>query len=469
MSSSPRAWLRHPIGLAGAALATFSGAVVVTLLVASLAGYGGNPYLGMVVYVVFPALLVLGLVLVRAGAWLERRRLARLAASGGTRPTLPVVDLNSPRSRRRGLALIALGAVALLLLGAFSHRGLEVLDTPAFCGSCHSVMDPEATLHARSAHARVNCAECHQITGSGWFERSKLFGPARLGSVLFGLDRSPIPAPIRSLRPLRETCERCHWPSKFVGDRLKVVTRHADDAASTPLKTVLLFHVGGAQGLTSRGIHWHVDKGVKLRYQADEKRESIAAVELTLADGRQRRWLRDGAEAGSGARGAWYEMDCIDCHNRPAHAFQTREDEVDAALVSGRLDPKLPFIRREAIQALGVEFSSREAAAAGLQAALRDFYARNPPAAGVEADGLIDSAVLELTAIWARNVWPRMKITWGAYPSLLGHQQEGGCFRCHDGRHATREGRDVSHACNLCHTVLARDEKDPAILKQLTR
>ena len=61
------------------------------------------------------------------------------------------------------------------------------------------------------------------------------------------------------LRPARETCEQCHWPTKFVGERLKVRTHYAEDAANTEMKTALMVKVGGKQAGQSQGIHWHVD------------------------------------------------------------------------------------------------------------------------------------------------------------------------------------------------------------------
>ncbi len=464
MDTSESDLLRHPLSLAGAALATVCGSLVAVFFVASMAGYEGNPYQGMVVFVVGPSLMVVGLLLVPLGAWRERRRLVRLAASGGVESPLPVVDLNSPRTRKLGLAFLALTTVNLLLLAAASYKGLEVMDSSAFCGSCHSVMDPEASAHARSPHARVRCVECHIGPGAGWFVKSKLSGSWQLVSVMFHLYPRPIPTPVHALRPARDTCEQCHWPTKFVGDRLQVITHHADDAPSTPLKTVLLVHVGGAQGVSSRGIHWHVDQGVRLRYQADERRENISAVELTTSDGPPQRWEVAGAAA---AGGTWREMDCIDCHNRPTHVYRTPEDEVDAALLHGRLDPRLPFLRREAVKALRVEYPGQAAALAGLRDSLRSFYAGQPLPAGVASAALLDAAATELAAIWGRNVWPQMKIAWGTYPTFLGHEQAPGCLRCHDGDHATREGKAISGDCDLCHTILAQEEKDPAILKQL--
>ncbi|MFY3745803.1 cytochrome c3 family protein [Anaeromyxobacter sp. Red801] len=466
MPSSHRGtdWLRHPVSLAGAGLATVSGVLVVVLFAASLLGLEGGPYLGILAYLLLPGLLVLGLLLVPVGAALERRRLVRLAARGAPEPPLPVMDLNQPRTRRRLLVFLGLTTVNLLVLGIASYKGLEVMDSPAFCGSCHSVMDPEASAHRRSAHARVACVECHIGPGASWFVKSKLSGAWQVVSVALDLYPRPIPTPVQNLRPARDTCEQCHWPTKLVGDRLKVITRHAGDAASTPLRTVLVVHVGGAQGLgaRTRGIHWHVDPGVRIRYLADEKRDAIGTVELTGPDG-ARATFRSKASAGEAG---WREMDCVDCHNRPTHVYRSPEDEVDAALAAGRIDAAaLPFARREALKALRAEYPSHEAARAGIAAALGAFYA-GPEGGGAPREA-VERAAQELGDAWARNVWPSMRIGWGTYPSLLGHEAAPGCFRCHDGDHETEDGRAIRADCDLCHELLAQEEKDPPILKLL--
>src|SRR3990172_8196575 len=338
------------------------------------------------------------------------------------------------------------------------------MDSTAFCGSCHSVMDPETSAHSRSPHARVRCVACHIGPGASWFVKSKLSGSWQLVSVPLGLYPRPIPTPVQNLRPARETCEECHWPTKFVGDRLKVLTHHSDDAESTPLKTIFLLHVGGAQGTRARGIHWHVDPGVHIRYLSDAKREKIGTVELTAPDGVRRSYAVKG-ESVPGGR--WREMDCVDCHNRPTHVFHGPEDEVDAAIERGGIDRALPFVRREAVKALRVSYSSADAARAGLRAHLSDFYAKEDPARAGERRGALAKAAQELRTIWTRNVWPGMKIDWGTYPSFLGHGAAPGCFRCHDGDHATQDGRTISGDCDLCHQLLAQDEKAPPILKQL--
>ena len=359
---------------------------------------------------------------------------------------------------------MALSTVNVILVASASNKGMEVLDSNAFCSSCHTVMEPEVSAHARSPHARVGCSECHIGEGSGWAVKSKLAGAWQLASVAFKLYPRPIPTPVHDLRPARETCEQCHWPTKFIDDRLKIVTRHDEDAASTPLKTVMLLRFSSETSGRGKGMHWHVGPGVHVRYQSDAKREQIGTVELTMEDGTRRTYEKAGAAT---QQGAWRDMDCIDCHNRPTHAFHSPEDEVDAALASGSLDRSLPFIRREAVKALRQDYPSAEEARFGLLTELISTYQKLDPERLEERRPTIEATATQLGQMWARNVWPNMKIGWGTYPSLLGHEAAPGCFRCHDGEHKTSEGRVISNDCNLCHTLLSMSDADPQVLKQL--
>jgi hypothetical protein len=460
----------NPLGLVGAILATVSGTLILTLFGLSLAGFDGGPYLGILAYLVVPGVFVLGLLLVPLGMWFERRRLAR---GGDARLGLPVLDFNSPRVRRAALVVVGLTIVNIVVIAVATYEGVELMDSPRFCGSCHSVMAPEFAAYQRSPHARVACVECHIGPGAPWFVKSKLSGAWQVVSVNLDLFPRPIPVPVHDLRPARDTCERCHWPERFVGDRLQIRTSHEDDAANTPNKTVLLMHVGSGERGGSSGIHWHVGQGVEVRYKADPSRQRIGDVELTLADGTRRTYRSTDPASDPGPDAQWRTMDCIDCHNRPTHRFGTPEGEVDAALASGKLDRSLPFLRREALRLLKAEYPSHGAARAAIRDGLRAFYAAIPAAEGVApgspppATEAVDAAATTIGDIYAANVWPDMKITWGTYPSFLGHEAAPGCFRCHDEAHVAEGGRTISQDCTLCHSLLAQEEVDPEILKKL--
>jgi hypothetical protein len=458
---------RNPVGLAGAALTTASGVLILALVAAGVLGLGGGPYGGLIAFLVLPAFFVLGLLLMPLGAWLERRK-AREAAEHGERPAeLPVVDLNLPRTRRLLLTFGAITVANVVILAMASYKAVQVMDRPAFCGACHSVMDPEFTAYRRSPHARVPCVECHIGAGASWFVKSKLSGTWQLVSVALDLYPRPIPVPVHDLRPARDTCEECHWPSKLIGDRLKIVTRHADDAQSTDLRTALLLRVGGGAGARAKGIHWHVAPGVEIRYLADPGRTRIGAVELRLPDGTSRTYRASDGPSASAPDASWRVMDCIDCHNRPTHVFRSAADEVDQAIEEGRIDRALPFARREALAALQAARGSHGDAAAGIRRSLLEFYEKLDPAGFPGRRPAIEAAAAEVARLYAYNVWPSMNITWGTYPSFLGHDAAPGCWRCHDDAHATEDGRKISQDCDLCHSILAQDEKAPKILEDL--
>lgn len=450
--------------MVGATVAVVSAVLIVGLAVAGLFGHGGSPYVGIFAYLVLPGVFVLGLLLIPLGAWLERRRVAR-----GEGHALPVFDLNDPRTRRRLVVIAGLTAVNLLIVGFATYQGVHVMESPQFCGSCHSVMAPEYTAYQRSPHARVACAECHIGPGAPWFVKSKLSGAWQVVSVTFDLYQKPIPSPVHALRPARETCEACHWPAKFHGDRLEVKTIFADDAPSTEKKTVLLLHVGGAENEVGppRGIHAHVAPGVTVRYLSDPERKTIHTVESIYPDGRTRLFTTAESPKTRPPPEAWRTMDCVDCHNRASHQFRLPGPEVDLALASGRIDRTLPFVKREAVKVLRTEYPSHEAARAGIEEALLAFYRTEDPAAFPAREPKVRAAAAALAQIHAWNVWPSMRISWGTYPSLRGHEDAPGCFRCHDESHATAEGVTISQDCDLCHAVLAQEEVNPKVLGAL--
>ena len=124
--------------------------------------------------------------------------------------------------------------VGVVVLAVGTYKGVEYMESVEFCGTaCHTVMQPEYTAHQRSAHSRVACADCHIGAGADWFVKSKLSGSWQLIAVAFNLYPTPIPTPVHNLRPARETCEQCHWPTKFTGDKLRVRVHYADDEKNT--------------------------------------------------------------------------------------------------------------------------------------------------------------------------------------------------------------------------------------------
>jgi hypothetical protein len=214
-----------------------------------------------------------------------------------------------------------------------------------------------------------------------------------------------------------------------------------------------------------------VDPEHVVRYRADSKRQTIYEVEMAAKDGTVRRYKGPAADAPEAAQAAeWRTMDCVDCHNRPTHIYRDPARELDDAILDRRVDPSLPFVRREGLKALQADYPSHEAARAGIAKAISDFYAASYPPLAAEKSDAVAAAGRAIGDIWAWNVFPTMKIKWGTYPNHLGHPEmsgEIGCFRCHDDAHTAADGKTISQDCGLCHSVLAQEEKDPEILKSL--
>jgi hypothetical protein len=457
---------RHPVGLVGVAVTTASAILILTLFVLQGFGMQGGPYVGILAYLLLPAIFVAGLLLIPIGLRLDRRRQARARAEGKEVAGFPIIDLNSDQTRRIFLVTLALTVLNIVILALATYEGVHVLESTEFCGTaCHSVMAPEYTAYQRSPHSRVGCVECHIGPGADWFVKSKMSGAWQVVSATFDLYPRPIPTPVENLRPSRETCEQCHWPAKFVGDRLRVIEKHEEDEANTQLSTVLLMRVGGVRPTGSNGIHWHIDPSIAIRYRSDPTREVIHDVEMSLADGTVKSYAP--ADQPEGEMAEWRLMDCVDCHNRPTHVYRTPEREVDLALSHGRLPADLPYLRREAVAALSTEYPSHAEAHSGIAAQIQTFFSESYPEVAAQRQAEIAEAAKHLGDLYASNVFPQMKVTWGTYPDHIGHENSPGCFRCHDDEHETAEGETISQDCETCHFILAWDEEDPEVLATL--
>jgi hypothetical protein len=444
---------RHPVSLAGAGLTTVTAVVFLVVFLGDLFGLHQNPYLGILLFLVLPAIFVFGLLLIPVGREIERRRERR-----GLAPAeWPRIDLNDDFQRRRAGLFVALTAGNVVVLSIALYGGMEYMATPSFCGQvCHQAMEPESVAHQWGPHASVACVACHVGPNATHIAESKLAGIRRVWAVAVGSYRRPIPPPLNDLLPARDTCERCHWPEQFHGDRLRQVHEYADDEANTETVTTLRVHVGGGSerlGVAS-GIHWHMNVANRVEFIAtDPERQVIPYVKMTLGDGTVREYLSPGVTKEELDGLSPREMDCMDCHNRPAHRIAASAVRaVDASLATGELPRTLPFVKREAVSALEAEYGDRDAAFQGIARALGEFY-RGPEMAATVNQAEVERAIGAVQAIYGRNVFPSMQVTFGTYADNIGHVDFPGCFRCHDEEKTTSEGRTISQDCESCHAM----------------
>jgi len=442
--------LRSRLSALGIALTTASALIFLGLILLEVLGALKNPYIGIVIFVIMPVLFVLGLLLIPIGLWLDRRR------GAGAAEAWPTFDFRNTTHRRMLMFVLVATIVNLTIIAMASVGAVEYTESQTFCGQvCHTPMEPEFTAHQSGPHARVHCVSCHVGPGPGGFLTAKMNGTRQLWLVATGGYSRPIPTPIEGLPGVVATCEQCHTPDRYVGDVVKEFYEHGDDEANTQTKTVATLKVGGAfaGSGTGAGIHWHMNRANVVEYVTlDESREKIPYVRVTTADGKVREYFAEGVTSETIAGKASRRMDCLDCHTRPAHTFETSPGRaVDEALGRGAMSASIPFLRREAVRALAAEYPSRDVALAQIEQTLRASLRSGSSTPIDEAE--LRRAIGVTKAIYQRSVFPTMKIGWGTYKVQSGHTSSDGCFRCHDDEHKTREGVAISQECEMCHTI----------------
>jgi hypothetical protein len=441
--------LRSRIAAVGATLTTAGALLFLVLVALDLFGFIENPYAGIVIFILIPAVFVVGLLLIPLGIWIDRRR-GRIAAA-------PVAfSLADPNVRRAMLFVLVATIINLGVVSFASFGAVEYSESQQFCGqTCHPVMRPQFVAHQFGPHARVHCVSCHVGPGAGAFLSAKFNGSRQLWLVASHSYQQPIPSPILNLPPVEGTCESCHWPDRYIGDIIKVFYEYADDAENSETKTTVRLHVGGAVSGTGggTGIHWHMNRANVVEYLAeDDQREKVTYVKSTASDGTVREFFAEGVDAAAVSGKPLRRMDCTDCHNRPAHTFGTTpERAVDEAIGAGLIDRKIPFIRREAVRALRANYASHDAAVDAIDRSIRDALKASLPHGFEEA--VLRRSIGVAQAIYQRNVFPEMNISWGTYANQSGHMTSNGCFRCHADTHKTKDGLTIKQDCESCHSI----------------
>lgn len=461
---------QNTLSLIGVVLTTSSAITLIGFWIYDFALPGPpHPYVGILIFLLLPGVFVLGLLLIPVGILLRRRT---LRAAGELPSIYPAIDLKTPMVQN-GLLFIGVATVLnIMIFGFASYQGVSYMDTTTFCGqTCHTVMAPEFSAYQYSPHSRVDCVECHIGPGAGWFVRSKLSGLRQVFAVTFKTYSRPIPSPVKYLRPARETCEQCHWPQRFSGDKFVVKTNYQEDEKNTPLTTALVLKIGGGSGQGSVGIHGrHLDAGSRIHYiSIDEQRQVIPVVDYTDDQGKTIEFVSTDIKATKEqlAKGEHRAMDCIDCHNRPTHAFELPENAVDLRMSRGDISPELPYIRKKAVELLKADYPDRDTAKSKIVEGINNYYRTTYPEVFNTKRALVEQAANAVAAIYLRNIFPQMKVTWGVHPNNLGHNDSPGCFRCHDGSHTSANGQTITNDCTACHNLLAVQEEKPKILTEM--
>ncbi|MHC1702440.1 MAG: NapC/NirT family cytochrome c [Tenuifilaceae bacterium] len=444
----------------GTAIAGVSFFMILFLFIISFL-FVKSSYLGLFIYIIIPAFMVFGLLLIPLGMLIElRRRKKRVHVY--LKNEWPVIDLNISKYRN-AIMIFGVGTFLLLLLtGLGSYEAFHYTESVEFCGTlCHEVMKPEHVAYQNSPHARVTCVECHVGSGAGWYVRSKLSGVRQVYAVMTNDFSRPIATPIHNLRPARETCEQCHWPQKFYSRQLRSEKHFLSDSMNTEWNISLQMKIGpehSAFGLTE-GIHWHINPNVKIDYiSTEDNREEIPWVKYTNLLTGEVTIFKDTINVIDDAQVESSEirsMDCIDCHNRPSHHYSTPAEFVDHSLTSGAIPKDLHFIKRYSMKVLVEPLKpTTDSTLLQIDSLLHGYYRDNKPWIYSSRQEDIKRSIEEVKTQFSKNVFPEMKASWDVYPDHIGHKVYDGCFRCHNDSHVSQSGKIIRKDCNLCHTIV---------------
>ncbi|MCB0824212.1 MAG: NapC/NirT family cytochrome c [Bacteroidales bacterium] len=449
----------------GTTIALISLFMIVFLFVISMFFGEGTSYMGLVTFIVLPTFLVIGLVFIPIGMILRSRKIKRQKLVDERQ--WPKIDFNEVGTRNATM-IFGVGTVFFLLLSAVgSYEAFHYTESVEFCGTlCHNVMKPEYMAYQNSSHARVACVECHVGSGASWYVRSKMSGLYQVYAVLADVYPTPIPTPIHNLRPARETCEECHWPEKFYARQLVVEKHYLSDEENTEWDISLQMKTGptySALGL-QEGIHWHINPNVKVEYIAtDSIRQNTPWVRYTNLQTGEVEIFEDEDNKLSEeeiATAEIREMDCMDCHNRPSHDYRPPFRFVNDAITAGEISSSIPDIKMKACELLYTDYPTTDSALSYIKNEMESYYAESFPEFYAENESLIEQAIASLQKEFQMNIFPEMKVKWNAYHNNIGHMEFMGCFRCHNNKHSSEQGRVISNDCNLCHSIVAQGRTD---------
>lgn len=461
---------RSRVALAGGVMV----AVLVPLLLISgmtdLMGWVENPYFSLLLYLAISPLLIIAIIMIVIGLFLTRSRQKEREALYSYEFLREHLTSPERYSQIRLTVYISTILVSLFLffLGVVAHASHKYSASVEFCASfCHTVMAPASTTHHNSPHSRVSCVTCHTGRNTDGPAGVQLSGLRQLYRCLTDTYPKPLRTPVNRLRPSRRICEGCHWPEKFHGNRLHFTDTFLPDKANSHVQTALYVKIGsgGHFGGSAQGIHWHISNQQRVFYvAADEERREISRVTLFKADGSSTTYYREGARQPA-AGGTERLMDCLDCHNRPTHFLLSPDRALDRKLLNGQIPAELPFIKREALAAITLEYRSAREAQQGIAARLRQWYTVSQPELTASRPALLTQAIRGAQQAYAENNFPDMKVNWSTYSNFIGHQ---GCFRCHDSSLRSSDGKTISRDCTLCHIIPAENMPPEKVLRIIT-
>ena len=138
IGSGFRAWLQplvhlanNPLSLLGVVVVTTATIFIIFLAPTIWGGTVENPYMGIVAFLMVPAIFIVGLLLIPLGIYLRRRRARR---EGTDLASFPPLDLRNADFRRLLIFVGATTIVNMVIVGQFAYGSVNYMDSVEFCG-----------------------------------------------------------------------------------------------------------------------------------------------------------------------------------------------------------------------------------------------------------------------------------------------------------------------------------------------
>ena len=362
-------------------------------------------------------------------------------------------------------SVIILGGAAFLVafavLGTMSIAGWEYSNSDNFCANaCHGVHPEEPYAHQQSHHAQVDCVECHVGRLSTFASIGEKSGHvAHAWMFVFGYDR-PLHSP--SFSGAKDSCEGCHTKQPHRHNVVHTKRIFSTDRRNSEKELTLTMRLNGRQfdKEIRRGVNWHASGAISF-ISDDPQNMQIRWVEVTAPDGTTEIYNNVVAPltADEIEQADKRVMDCSDCHNRAGHPFRNPEEEVDAALSDGRLNPRMPFIKARLLELLEQDFESEDEAKELVRKAWdkyqKDFpeIEKDDPESWNAAQQYVEERQDFMANLMVRSRFLDEDVSWRSFPDHNGHKLDPGCFRCHSGRLQNADAKPITVNCTNCHSV----------------
>jgi thiosulfate reductase cytochrome b subunit/nitrate/TMAO reductase-like tetraheme cytochrome c subunit len=450
----------NPITLTGSIVSLISFVLIIFLMTLAFFSEINNPYIGIVTFVILPLFLLSGIAAVIFGIFRENRRFLSMEYSNRR---MPVIDLNKPKHQVATL-FISVGTIVFLSMTIFgSFKAYEYTDSDDFCAKvCHKVMEPQYSAYMRSTHYNVGCVKCHIGPTANWTTKSKLAGAYQVYQVLANVYPKPLASPIDHLRPEESTCITCHSPKHFYDEKKKTHEYYVTDEANSHYTFSMLIKVGGGNPETgnNKGIHWVMNLQNEITYYAtDNTLEEIPWVRSKNKQTGEEtvyKLMDTKLPENIGRSDKLRRMDCMDCHSRQSHELNPPSRSVNEYISMNRIDVKIPYIKNVGVQALESQITNKQHAYTDIKNFVWGFYNNSKYEINDKMRTGIDEAVAQLHQIYQQNYFPEMRSSWKKFPNQMGHLFSPGCFRCHDGKHVSDNGKVITNNCANCHEIYAQ-------------